>query len=459
MESMKALLKSKSSNELITSPTSAQCVSAKKQSDPLQYHGSTVSHHSASSQLLQVPSVHSGASSLVSSSVSESSELSQLSDCEPNDYGHRDSGRKLKKLQKSIRKQRKRNEKQLAELVQFLHVNQPQTNGFKMDDEDIKCLNGNVTERLNKSLQEYLDPNCLLGEPKRKIVVCKSLDIDNRPSVNGSNGKKESSAFKSVDSAPNGPKFQIGADPEDDADVDYAEANERTLTSNDTITAAGFRRIRRFGYDVADGCGFPLSLKREDEDEHTLTLTRRRSWKEIIARSDEYMHKHTIGSKKLALQQLYQVCPCPEVQCNSLSGVLPFRRWNSECRLPANPTLDRTGSFVSGSSGSSGSKDVLNGACNWGAFQRSPRRHSCEDLRHLSGCSLRNTQNHLKNMPSIPRQRSFGPMSDISGCYSSELSSELSTSCSLRSVSSSCSSISGVSTLIALDLNQLGMHF
>lgn len=454
MDSMKSLLKSRSSHELLNQKSSP--ISSFGDSATTIHPSANTTLCTATSQLLQVPNVHSNSSSLINSSVSESSELSQVSDCDANDPHSKDSARKLKKLQKSIRKQRKRNEKQLAELVQFLHVEPPSpasASSSKLDELDQKC----PSSRLNKSLQEYLHPDKenTSGSNKRKITVCKSLDVHNRTNIT-SNQKPPSIVPTIV-----APRFQIGddADP-DDVDEDYAEANERTLTNNDTITAAGFRRIRRFGYDVADGCGFPLSMKREeqaDADEHTLTLTRQKSWKDIIARADQYLHKQSITPQKIAVQQLYQVCPCPEIQCNSLSGVLPFRRWNSECRLSIRSTLERSESFASASSGS---KDVLTSACNWTAFQQTTRRHSCEDLRHLSGCSLRNTQNYLQNhMPSISRQQSFGPMSDVSVCCSSELSSERSTSCSLRSMSSSCSSISGVSTLIALDLNQLGKFF
>lgn len=453
METVKALLKNtKSTNDLLTSShNSAQCLSVKKQPESKMTNNSNLL---SPSNLLQVPSIHSGSSSLANSSVSESSELSQVSDCEPFDSSNgKDSAKKLKKMQKSIRKQRKRNEKQLSELVQFLHVDPipSKTSSSSLHSEKSDCdLNSsnsfNQSIRLNKSLIEYLDPDSC--EPAQKLKINSSKSFTLNESIDNSNKKAALKSTKSNndEAISTVPKFQIGDDTEDN-EQDYAEANERTLTNNDTITVGGFRRIRRFGYDVADGCGFPLSLKREEEEnDPTITLTRRRSWKQIIARADEYLHKQSIGHKKIALQQLYQVCPCPEVEFNSLSGMLPFRRWNSEYRLPLSSSMERVAST---------SKKQSQTACDWTFFHKATRRHSCEDLRHLSGCSLRNSYD-MKQSSTISRQQSFGPMSDFSGCCSSEMSSERSNSCSLRSVSSSCSSISNVSTLIALDLNQLG---
>lgn len=494
MDTVKAILKSKSSHELLSTampplppPTGAVSTQSLDPPQPPSLNGCT--------QLLQVPG--SGAagsscsSSKLSSSVSESSELSQLSDLDQSGFVSgegKESSRKLKKLQKSIRKQRKRNEKQLTELIQFLHLGQSPAAGVGQDEEDLPLggaqAGGKDAALLNRSNEETD------GRPaKRKIGMSKSLNLDSRVSpdgqetANGRSSRKPSAAENSASNGLAGLSGLTGAaallppalllqlqminggdrselDGNDEAD--YAEENERTITNNDTITANGFRRIRRFGYDVADGCGFPLSLRREADPEAdgVSTLKRHKSWTEILGEASDYLRKQSVGTAKIAINQLYEVCPCPEVEFASMAGRLPFRRWNSELRMSSVRLRDREpfgcGSFgvaaaVAAAAGVTGSVAGWIGGLSsgLGLGQAMQQRHSCEDLRHLSSGSFGGSGDREFRMLRRPEATSE------SGCFSGEFSSEHST-CSLRSISSSGSSISGVSTLVGLDLTQLG---
>lgn len=210
----------------------------------------------------------------MSCSASESSDCSQHSDDLSSSYDLK----KHKKLQKSIRKQKKKNEKQLTELIQFLRQNDTNIN-FKFDEEDLKYLsisrksiNGSMT---NKSLLEYLDPDSETYRNEKTIPMSRSMDFKFYQ-----NSKNSSSAsFTSLQ--PSGqqsncinfnhqtneqyerPKFSNSdrVTEDEDEEFNFDEENEKTITNGDRLTSNGYRRVRRFGYDVEDGCGFPLSLQ------------------------------------------------------------------------------------------------------------------------------------------------------------------------------------------------------
>lgn len=412
----------------------------------------------------------------MSCSASESSDCSQHSD-ETHELSSSYDLKKHKKLQKSVRKQKKKNQKQLSELIQFLHSNDTNIN-LKFDEEDLKYLsisrNSINNGSMNKSLNEYLDPDSETYRNEKCLPMSKSMDfkIYQNP-LNASNASFASlqpgqpTAFNFNNHRTSGqyerPKFgnPDGGVTEDEEEPNFDEENEKTITNGDRLTSNGYRRVRRFGYEVEDGCGFPLSLQflkevngrtklvpaKSKED----TLKKVKTWPELLEEANEFVAKQLNSNAHVhCIDGLANVCPFPEMEFASVPSVLPFRRWNSELNLTIkqrNQIQKNENHFITNQLDTNGSTNHL-----W---------KSCEDLRHLTSGNL-----NLANEKLLPFSNDMIYSNDLFklnnkskhfNCNSSDLNYTSSSNSSWRisSSSSNSSSISGVSNLIGMHMNAL----
>jgi hypothetical protein len=274
-------------------------------------------------------------------SASESSDCSQHSD-DNHELNSSYDLKKKKKLQKSLRKQKKKNQKQLTELIQFLHTNDTSTN-LEFDEEDLKYLSisrNSINGSMNKSLNEYLDPESEMYKNEKSIPMSKSMDFKfYQNQINASNASFASLQPHEVGCFNNRilngnyinsderPKFgnpERVTEDEDEEEGNFDEENEKTITNGDRLTSNGFRRVRRFGRDVEDGCGFPLSLQflKEVNGKCQLvpgnkedTLKKVKTWPEIINEANEFVAKQLNCTEAcwphLHVDELANVCPFP----------------------------------------------------------------------------------------------------------------------------------------------------
>lgn len=423
----------------------------------------------------QLSSCSSSSSIKMSGSASESSDGNQLSD---DNHELSCNAKKNKKEQKSLRKKNKKSQKQLAQLIQFLHTNDTRPN-INYDEEDLKYLSlsrNSINGSMNKSLNEYLDPDSETYRNEKSIPMSKSMDFNfYQNQINASNA-----SFASLQPTEVGACFNIanhlpitGERPkfgnsdrvteDEDEEGNFDEENEKTITNGDRLTSNGYRRVRRFGYDVEDGCGFPLSLQfmKEVNGKCTLipankedTLKKVKTWPEILNEANEFVAKQ-LNSKEscthMHVDELAHVCPFPEMEFASVPSVLPFRRWNSELTLTIkqkNQIQKNENHFISNQLESSTTH-------LW---------KSCEDLRHLtSGVTNLNFANERLLMHNVDMLYTNDPFklnckSRHFKCDSSDLnytSSSTNSSWRISSSSSNSSSISGLSNLNGMDMHVL----
>lgn len=428
----------------------------------------------------QLSSCSSSSSIKMSCSASESSDGgNQLSD-DNHDLSSSYNAKKNKKEQKSIRKKNKKSQKQLAQLIQFLHTNDTSTN-VKFDEEDLKYLSlsrNSINGSMNKSLNEYLDPDSETYRNEKSIPMSKSMDFNfYQNQINASNA-----SFASLQPPDVGACFNIGnhlsiagerpkfgnsdrVTEDEDEEGNFDEENEKTITNGDRLTSNGYRRVRRFGYDVEDGCGFPLSLQfmKEVNGKCQLipanggkedTLKKVKTWPEILNEANEFVAKQLNSKETCAhmhVDELAHVCPFPEMEFASVPSVLPFRRWNSELTLTIkqkNQIQKNENHFIA---------NPLDGSTSrlW---------KSCEDLRHLtSGVTNLNFANERLLMHNVDMLYTNDPFklnckSRHFNYNSSDLnytSSSTNSSWRISSSSSNSSSISGLSNLNGMDMHVL----
>jgi len=492
------MFKSQSSHELLYQKKVANSVSCNTNNNTTDHLMNQTNHtnHSNHSNhnFLYVPGQlpngqlsreHSNCSSStsikMSCSASESSDCSVYSDTDNHDSSY--DLKKHKKLQKSIRKQKKKNQKQLTELIQFLHSNDTNIN-LKFDEEDLKYLSisrNSINGSMNKSLNEYLDPDSETYRNEKSIPMSRSMDFNFYQNQNNSSNASFASLqpgqhpaggvhFNNNHHQTNGqyerPTFGNSdrVTEDEDEEVNFDEENEKTITNGDRLTSNGYRRVRRFGKDVEDGCGFPLSLQflKEVNGRSQLvpangnkedTLKKVKTWPELLEEANEFVAKqlnidpcaHMHCSAGLA-----NVCPFPEMEFASVPSVLPFRRWNSELNLTIkqkNQIQKNENHFITNQLDTSSSTNHL-----W---------KSCEDLRHLTSGNLNLANEKLLpfNYDMIYSNNLFklNSKSKHFNCNSSDLNYTSSSNSSWRisSSSSNSSSMSGVSNLIGMDMNTL----